>query len=165
MRLCDPIASLMRAALLALLGLALSAGVAAAHGGHKAPRAGAAVPAVGDVRQTAAHPDAGHHATGHHAAGHLDAERDELAVSELSWIDGPTGHDHANRDGLPCRSSGEGAGHFSGSCCTVACHAALTSAGVLPPVPPEPPHRCVATLADTLEGRSSDRAERPPRLG
>lgn len=52
----------------------------------------------------------------------------------------------------------------TGNCCTIACHAAMTSAPVDAWVGPRAASLPRAGLSDMLEGRCGDRSERPPRL-
>jgi len=63
---------------------------------------------------------------------------------------------------VPC-SDDRAAGHASGTCCTIACHAALATPPVEPARTREHPKTRVALLTGMLEGRSGDRAERPPK--
>ena len=63
----------------------------------------------------------------------------------------------------PC--SGDPSGHPMGeSCCTVACHAALAVPAIDPEAAFDVPRTPALSLEDMLEGRSSDRTERPPKL-
>ena len=144
MRIRNPFASILRAVLLAVIGLALSAGMATAHQGHISPAAEGVLASTEVVHSSQAH-------NPRTVSGQARAEDDQQAMSV----------DHGD---LPC-SSGGNPGHFSGSCCTVACHAALTAIAPQPFGSHELPLQRVATWIERLEGRSSDRTERPPKLG
>lgn len=63
-----------------------------------------------------------------------------------------------------CSNEHQKTGSASGSCCTIACHAALAAPAIEPLGAHEPPSVRIVGLIDMLEGRSSDRTERPPRL-
>lgn len=139
MRKSNPIRLLLQALALAAVGFAMSAGSAFAHGGGAAPH---------DRPQA--------HAT----ATHADHQRGG-AGDAVSYVD-LVQKDSAGVSSGPC--SGETSRHMAGeSCCSIACHAALT----VPPVDSlgacDLPGACIG-LADLLQGRSSDRTERPPKL-
>ena len=142
MRVRNPFASILRAVLWAAIGLTLSAGMATAHQGH--------ISAVADGVQAST--EVVHRSQAHGTVSdQAQAEDGQQAMSV----------DHGD---LPC-SSGGNPGHFSGSCCTVACHAALTVIAPQPFDSHELPLQRVATWIERLEGRSSDRTERPPKIG
>lgn len=132
---------------LAIMALALAGGSAFAHGGHAAAHdhAVAQVQAADVERQPM-----GEALT----AGMSDS------ITALQAND--PGH-AADQGGMPC--SGDHQKGDSGTCCTIACHAALTAPIVEPLGALEPPSVRVVGLADMLEGRSSDCTERPPKLG
>lgn len=130
---------LAQAVLLALAALVLTAGVASAHGGHAGtdarPAAEAAVP-------MAASPHQGF------AAIASDVEEGIEAIVDHRENSCPTG--------TPAK--------HTGSCCTIACHAAMTSVPLDAWVGPRAASSLPAGLSDMLEGRCGDRSERPPRL-
>jgi hypothetical protein len=133
---------LARAFALAAVGFVVAAGAAAAHEGY--------VP-------TDPH---GRHASTPVASVTLHS--DDYAASELP-ADVVVQGDHNNQNSAPCSEDRAG-GHASGTCCTVACHAALAA----PPIglggSPELASSRIVAFVGMLEGRSSDRAERPPKL-
>lgn len=66
--------------------------------------------------------------------------------------------------GIPCPEDGP-APHMSGSCCNIACHAALAAATIEDPGAYELSGPSLAGPTDLLVGRADDRTERPPRRG
>jgi len=145
MRKSNPIRLLLQALALAAVGFAMSTGSAFAHGGGAVPQ---------DRPQA------------HAAATYADHQRDRAgdAVSAgdaMSYVDFvPT--DSAGVTSGPC--SGETSKHMAGEgCCSIACHAALTVPAVDSLGACDLPGACIG-LADLLQGRSSDRTERPPKL-
>lgn len=144
MRIRNPFASISRAVLLAAIGLILSAGMATAHQGHSFSAA--------DVVQASTE------------VVHGSRALDPRTVSGPAQLeDGLRATSVDHRD-LPC-SPGGASGHLSGSCCTVACHTALTAIAPQDFGARELPSHRVAAWIERLEGRSSDRTERPPKLG
>lgn len=143
MRRANLICRLAGALSLAVMGFVLATGAAAAHDGH-VPK-GDQLDASAQTTQAA------------------DPLRDlgiseVLASSELSMQ-----ADHDGHSSVP-GSNGRSAGHVSGTCCTIACHAALAA----PPVDPVGsfvlPSSRIVGLTGMLAGRSGDRTERPPKL-
>jgi hypothetical protein len=140
MRKSHPIKLLLQVLLLAAVSLAMSVGSAFAHGGGAANRDQAQV---------------------HTAATHAEHQPDFAgdAASCEAFV-------QADRDDLSsgtCRS--DPSGHAMGEgCCTVACHAALAVPGIGPLAAFDVPRAPMVALEDMLEGRSSDRTERPPKL-
>lgn len=135
MRRLGPITMVVRALLLALLGFVIPSGVALAHGD-------AAQPAVERHSQDVQFTDV--HSTMNPVVS-LDA------VEQLA------------HSGAPCSSDEQPGGHMNAGCCNVACHAALASFQPGPVAALDLSHARIVGLTDMLEGRSSDRAERPPR--
>lgn len=128
---------------LAVMGFVLATGAAAAHDGH-VPK-GDQLNASAQTTQTADPlPDLG--------------ISEVLASSELSMRAAHDGHSSA-----PC-SKDRSAGHASGNCCTVACHAALAAPYLDPVGSLVLPSSRIVGLADMLVGRLGDRTERPPKL-
>lgn len=131
---------LLRALVLAAVSLAVSVGPAFAHAGgaasHQRPQAYAAT----------AHAD--------HQRGHVP---DAASCVGLVQADG------GDLSSAPCHGglSGHGAGE---NCCTLACHAALTVPAVDPLGAFDLPEPRIFGLTEMLEGWSSDRTERPPKL-
>jgi len=139
MRASNLLKLLVRAIVLATVGLVMAVGSALAHGG-----------AAGHSHQPAH--DAFAH-TGHQAGQATTAPCPDLAVT-----DGEQPH--------PANCPVDPSGHMAASgCCTIACHAALATPTVDVAGAGDLPGVRIASIADMLEGRSSDRAERPPRLG
>ena len=140
MRRTNPVRLLARALSLAAVGFVLAAGAAAAHERHVAADAQERH-AVMPVASSTHHSD---------VASELPAD---MAVRA----------DHDSPGSAPCSEERSGR-HLSGTCCTVACHAALDA----PPIgfvgSPELANPRIVALVDMLEGQSSDRAERPPKL-
>lgn len=139
MRKSNPIRLLLQALVLAAVGFAMSAGSAFAHGGgaaaHDRPQARA-------------------------AATHADHERGRAgdAVSYVDFLQ----TDNTGVTSGPC--GGETSRHMAGeSCCSIACHAALAVPAVDSLGACDLPGAGIE-LADLLQGRSSDRTERPPKL-
>jgi hypothetical protein len=140
---------LARIVSLAMMGLALTVGSALAHGGPAAVHDQA-------VTQVQA-PDMKRQPGGESS---MTDTSDSIAAMQANDADHA-----ADQGGMPCSGNPHGAGSASGSCCTIACHAALATPYIEPLGALEPPSVRVVGLADMLEGRSSDRTERPPKLG
>lgn len=134
---------------LAVLGLVLTGGSAFAHGGHATAhdRVVVQIQAIDLERQ----PGGG---------SSMTDTSDSMSAMQANDADHA-----ADRGGTPCSGNPHGAGSASGNCCTIACHAALATSVIESLGMPEPPSVRVVGLADMLEGRSSDRTERPPKLG
>jgi hypothetical protein len=134
---------LMRVLLLAAAGFVLAAGGAAVHEGRIAT----------DTQER--HASMQVTSATHHAR---DSAASELPADLAVHVD------HQRETSVPC-SEGRAGGHPSGTCCTVACHAALAA----PPIgllgSSELSVSRIVALADMLEGRSNDRTERPPKRG
>lgn len=140
MRRNHPIKLLLQALSLAAVSLAMSVGAALAHGGNTASH-----------DQQLVHVGATY--TEHQPGHAMDAGRCEALVQA-------EGNDFGS---APC--SGDPSGHAMGEgCCTVACHAALAVPAVGPLAAFDLPRAPAVTLEDMLEGRSSDRTERPPKF-
>ena len=137
MRMLGPITMIVRALLLAVLGLAISSGLALAHG--NVAHAQTAIERHAHVEQSA---DV-------HATNDLVASLDAL--------------EQVAHSGVPCPSGEQSGGHTAGGCCNVACHAALASFAAGPIATVDLSGARIVGLTDMLEGRSSDRTERPPR--
>jgi len=128
---------------LAVVGFLLSTGVAKAHDGHVKN---------GDL------PKASFQST-----APADGSRD-LGILEGSLsgeFSVQLGHDDGGS--APC-SEDQSAGHGSGACCIVACHAALAVLLFDPIASPELPSSPIPALASKLGEQSGDRTERPPKL-
>jgi|LNFM01.1.fsa_nt_gb hypothetical protein len=143
MRRANFICRLAGALSLAVMGFVLATGAAAAHDVH-VPKGDQSNPSA-QTAQTA------------------DPLRDlgtseVLASSELSMQ-----ADHNGNSSVPC-SKERSAGHASGNCCTVACHAALAAPHLDPVGSLVLPSSRIVGLADMLVGRLGDRTERPPKL-
>lgn len=143
MRRANFICRLAGALSLAVMGFVLATGAAAAHDVH-VPKGDQSNPSA-QTAQTA------------------DPLRDlgtseVLASSELSMQ-----ADHNGNSSVPC-SKERSAGHASGNCCTVACHAALAALHLDPVGSLVLPSSRIVGLTGILVGRSGDRTERPPKL-
>lgn len=143
MRRVDFICRLVGALSLAVMGFMLATGAAAAHDRH-VPRGDQ--PSASAQTTQAANPlrDLG--------------VSEVLASSELSMQ-----ADHDGHSSVPC-SKNRSAGHISGNCCTVACHAALATPHVDPAGSFVLPSSRIIGLTVMLVGRSGDPTERPPKL-
>lgn len=92
-----------------------------------------------------------------------DGEHQSGHVVDAASCDALVQGDGNDVRSAPCH--GEPSGHAMGeSCCTVACHAALAVPAIDPVAAFDVPRAPVLSLEDMLEGRSSDRTERPPKL-
>ena len=128
------------AVMLALLGFVLSIGGASAHSASSDQVSVAkSASADSDLRRSHAGPSA--------------------AVSPMEAV--LVGQCGKDCDGS-C-SDHQKSGHSKAGCCTVTCHAALPALVGDASGKPEFRDSRVASLTDVLIGRSSDRAERPPR--
>ena len=140
MREANIIRMLTQVVSLAMVALALTVGSAFAHGNHD------------------------------QVATQLQANDTERQPGDESSASGTSGSvmvmqaDGAGPGDMPCSDDHQKTGSASGTCCTMACHAALAAMTIEPLGAHEPPSVRVVGLADMLEGRSGDRAERPPRL-
>ncbi|MCW5736980.1 MAG: hypothetical protein KIS73_22835 [Enhydrobacter sp.] len=132
---------LARASLLALAAWVLTAGVASAHPGHGAH---AGVDTRHATEAASSRPAL--------ALGDPAADRAEPAAANEAFARHHEGSCPAGTD----------AGH-SGSCCTIACHAAMAPTASEPWIGFRALAPPVAGLSDRLEGRTGDRSERPPR--
>lgn len=133
-----PVTMVVRALLLAVLGLVVTSGIALAHG-------------------NVAH---GQIATERHS-------RDVQSMDVQSTMNPAPSLDVLAQLmdlGVPCSSDKQPGGHMGGGCCNVACHAALASFAAGPIATVDLPGARIVGLTDMLEGRSSDRTERPPKL-
>lgn len=128
-----------QAVLLALAAWVLTAGIASAHGGHASMDARLPSEAVSSL-SASQHRD-------------LTAGSAELAEENEAFVE-------RGKDSCP---TGNPTKH-TGSCCTVACHAAMTAPAIDPWIGPRVVSPILAGLNDMLEGRCGDRSERPPRL-
>jgi hypothetical protein len=143
MRKRNPIELMLQVLSLAALSFALMAGSAFAHGASHHGRSAAPVETISAEARDA---------LGGDEAGTLPA---------AYWSQAENGHVGA----APC-SGDSPTGHApQGDCCSIACHAALAAPGVDSPGAVDPPDGHVLGLTDRLEGRSSDRTERPPKRG
>jgi len=131
---------LAQAVLLALAAWVLAAGVASAHGGHAGVYTRSSSESVSSLPAASQHKD-------------IAAGRAELAEGNHAFVE---------RSEDPC-PAGNPAKH-TGSCCTVACHAAMAAPAIDPWIGPRVVSPLFAALSDMLEGRCGDRSERPPRL-
>lgn len=135
-----PIKLLLQALSLAAVSLAMSVGSAFAHGG------GAANQDQSQVHVAATH--------GEHQPGHVVGAASCEALVQADGNDLSSG---------PC--PGDPSGHAMGEgCCAIACHAALAVPAIDPVAAFDVPAAPALSLEDMLEGRSSDRTERPPKL-
>lgn len=135
-----PIKLLLQALSLAAVSLAMSAGSAFAHGG------GTASHDQSQVRVVAM--------SGEHQPGHVVDAVSREALVQADGVDLSSGS-----------CPGDPSGHaMGGGCCTVACHAALAVPAIGPLAAFDVPRAPALSLEDMLEGRSSDRTERPPKL-
>lgn len=140
MRKCHPAKLLLQAFSLAMVSLAMSVGSAFAHGGGTANHDQSPV---------------------HVAATYAEHQPDHAA--DASSFDALVQAESNDLGSEPCR--GDSSGHPMGEgCCTVACHAALAVPATDPPAAFDVPSMPTVRLEDMLEGRSSDRTERPPKL-
>ena len=143
------IRSITRVLSLALMGLVVAAGAAFAHEGYR--------PAVVDVQRVAVQAD--------HTVGHAAYRSSDVATALQTTVSVEPPHAaHSAAGDVPC-SEDRADGHGAGTCCTMACHAALPALLVGPVGSQSLPGLRVTGLTNMLVGRSSDRAERPPRIG
>jgi hypothetical protein len=142
----NPISWLLRALSLAVMGCLLSAGTAAAHAGHASHHG-----------QTAQSLPSGSSITSSGNVATPAGEKDlSLAAKE------PMGQaEAAMQHPGPC-SEHQSAGHDD-DCCAVACHAALAALPVGPVLAAETPSLRLFGVSRTLDGRSGERTERPPK--
>jgi len=137
-----PFFGVARVLLLAAAGLVLAVGTAFAHERHVATN-------------TTENYAISVSSAAHFSGGYAPSESpEELAVQA----------EPASHSSTPCSDDRAG-GHFSGTCCTIACHAALTAPSIGLVGSPELPSPHVVAFVGILEGLSSDRTERPPKLG
>ena len=135
-----PIKLLLQVLLLAAVSLAMSVGSAFAHGGG-----------------VASHDQSQVYAAAMHAEHPSDIAVDAASCEAFVRADGN------DLSSGPCR--GDPSGHAMGEgCCTVACHAALAVPGIDAVAAFDLPNAPAVGLEDMLEGRSTDRTERPPKL-
>lgn len=127
----------VRALLFAVLGLAITSGVALAHGDF------AHVQIASERHSFDVKPANSHSATSPAASLHAPE---------------PLAH-----SGAPCPSEEQSGDHMAGGCCNVVCHAALATFAPGPVAAIDLPATRIVGLTDMLEGRSIDRTERPPR--
>lgn len=134
---------------LALMGFVVASGAAFAHEAYG--------PSGVDVQRTVAH--------AHHKAGPVVDRSSDVATADQPAISVATRHAvHGTSSEAPCSEDRAG-GHGKGTCCTMACHAALPTP-LIDPVGSHGLHGLrVPGLTNMLVGRSSDRTERPPRIG
>lgn len=132
-----PITMVVRALLLAVLGLAITSGVALAHG---------------DVAHVQI-------ATERHS---YDVQPTDIH-STNNPVASLVAPEQLAHSGAPCSSDEQSGDHMAGGCCNVACHAALASFAAGPVAAIDLSGTRIVVLTDMLEGRSSDRTERPPR--
>jgi hypothetical protein len=137
MRRLGPITVVVRALLLAVLGLAVTSGVALAHGDVARVQIGTERHSY-DVQPTDIH----------------------STNNPVAPLDAPEQLAHSGAPGFSDEQSGD---HMAGGCCNVACHAALASFAAGPVAARDLPGTRIVGLTDMLEGRSSGRTERPPR--
>lgn len=137
MRRLGPVTMVVRALLLAVLGLVVTSGVALAHGN-------VAHGPIATERQSS-------------DAQFTDAHSTMNPVASLDALE------QVAHSGAPCSSDEQSGGHRAGGCCNVACHAALASFAAGPIATVDLSDTRVVGLTGMLEGRSSDRTERPPR--
>lgn len=142
MRTANFIRSLMALLPFAVVGFLLATGVAMAHDGHVRS---------GDLPKVSSQSTAA--ADGSRDLGILDVS----LSGEQSVLPG-----HDDRGSAPC-SEDQSDGHGSGTCCIVACHAALAVLLFDPIASPELPGSPIPGLADRLGEQSGDRTERPPK--
>lgn len=138
-----------RVLLLAAMGFIVTSGAAFAHEAYG--------PFGVDVQRTVAHAS--------HKAGRNAYQSSEVATADHAAISAATQNAVYGVSGeAPCSEDRAG-GHGAGTCCTMACHAALPPPLIDAVGSHGLPGLRVAGLTDMLVGRSSDRAERPPRIG
>jgi hypothetical protein len=142
----NPISWLLRALSLAVMGCLLSAGTAAAHAGHGSHHGQATLSLPSESSITS---------SGNVAA---PAGENDLHLAGAN----PMGQaEDAMQHPGPC-SEHQSAGH-NDDCCAVACHAALAALPLGPVLAPERPTLRLFGISRTLDGRSGDRTERPPK--
>lgn len=139
MRGAHPISCLLRALSLAVMGLLLSIGTAAAHGSH-----------VSDGGQVS-------------AVASSNDEANLVDRSDVATSASPNEAHAAKPNGEPC-SEGQGDGKHATGCCTMACHGALAALSAGPLTVPDRPSLRLLGISEILHGRSGDRMERPPKL-
>lgn len=155
MRRIGPSTLIARALFVALLGFFFASGSAFAHSAftpsalaHPAVILGG-VP-VGDWPSEEVEATA--------AQSSRDAELTKALTSQAAF-------GQADASSAPCSDDQPGGLHHAGSCCNVACHAALAAPIVESAGVGDPAGRDIASLSDMLVGRPHDRTERPPRHG
>lgn len=144
MRWIDPIWTLVRALSLAVVGFVMATSAVSAHEGRAQSRIyqHAAV-----VKTTELAPDGYGVTNAPVLAGYgVRADCDEGGA------------------GIPC-SEDRPAAHMSGTCCNIACHAALAAPTIEDLGADQPGDSRLAALTDMLVGRAGDRTERPPKRG
>lgn len=87
----------------------------------------------------------------------------DLGISDVSALPEFSVLADDGHDSVPC-SKDRSAGHMSGNCCTVACHAALAAPNVGPVGSFVLPSPRIVGLTGMLVGQSGDPTERPPKL-
>lgn len=138
MRRIDPLSHIGRVVLLAVLGFVIASGTALAHGG---------------TSPTSAERSHVQTSTGRHV------EHDQ-PVTTSPTITSPL--EQATHSDEPC-SDRQPRGHAGDGCCNVACHAALATPLSSVGSSQASASQYAGSLSDMLVGRSSDRAERPPK--
>lgn len=138
----DPIWSLVRALSVAVVGFVMVAGAASAH-------------------EQRAHSRIHHPMEVVHETDSVERSHGVMNMPVLTDLSVRADCEEGGA-GIPCSEDGPGA-HMVGSCCTIACHAAVATALVGPLSDTELPGSIVAGLAGALAGRPSDRTERPPK--
>lgn len=141
MRWIDPIWMLVRALSLAVVGFVLMTSAASAHEGRSQNR----------IYQHAA------------VVKTTQLAQDGRAVTNTPVLAVQADCDEGGA-GIPCSEHGPAA-HMSGSCCNIACHAALAAPTIEGPGADERGGSRLAAFADMLVGQPRARTERPPKRG
>lgn len=146
MRRANSLSRLLQTLSFVAMGLLLSVGAAAAHDGHASNHVRVAQSSSPAATAEFYKGDAG-----------IGDSGDISAAASMKQADA------GKHDGGPCSEGRDDAKHIGG-CCTMACHAALGALPMGPVIGLDKPDLYLAGFYEALDGRSGDRAERPPKL-
>ena len=145
MRQANSLSRLLQTLSLMAMGLLLSVGTAAAHDGH-ASNHGRAAQSLSPATDAAFY------------KGDVEiGDQGDVAPSASMKQADASKHDNG-----PCSDGQDDAKHVGG-CCTMACHAALGALPMGPVIGLDKPDLFLLGFYEALDGRSGDRAERPPK--
>lgn len=143
MRWTDPIWTLVRTLSFAVVGSVLVTSAASAHDGRAQDRTLQLI-----------------------AVAQASFAQDGRGVASMPAVADPSMRVDCDEGGagIPCSEDGPAA-HMSGSCCNIACHAALTAPTIEDPGADELGGSHLPVFADMLVGQPGARTERPPKRG